>query len=342
MVAVRAAGGATLSLSGMLQDRVDPELMAAFSTLEPAGPDQDIVAARQADVAAVSRALGEADSRTQVVDHELAGSAGHAVRVRVYRPAAGEPAGLPALLWMHGGGFSMGLPEMDEAFSRRVAAEAGCIVASVDYRLAPEHPFPAAIEDCYDALGWLADGPTGLAVDGRRLAVGGASAGGGLAAGLALLARDRGGPAISFQFLKYPCLDDRLQTGSSKEITDPRLWARDQARRAWREYLGSPVGAASPYAAPARATDLQGLPPAYIYAAELDLLRDENIEYANNLLAAGVSVELHLVRGTFHGSDGLAPEAAVSRRNLDEFLAVIRAALHPNSPAVAGQVPRPT
>jgi acetyl esterase/lipase len=217
---------------------------------------------------------------------------------------------------------------MDEGFCRRVAAEAVCIVASVDYRLAPEHPFPAAVEDCYVALRWLAMEPAGLGVETSRLAVGGASAGGGLSAGLALLARDRGGPAISFQFLKYPCLDDRLQTRSSHEITDPRLWNREQARRAWRDYLGDRGGEVPAYAAPARATDLRELPPAYIYAAELDLLRDENVEYARRLLYAGVSVELHLARGTFHGSDGLAPEAGVSRLNQAEFVAVIRRALH--------------
>ncbi len=316
-------------------ERVDPELRAALSALEPADPDQDIAVSRRAPAPARDR-----NPRTLAFDRRLEQPAGHSVRVRLYRPAAHAAGALPALLWMHGGGFRVGAPETDETFCHRVAAEARCIVASVDYRLAPEHPFPAALDDCCAALDWLAGGPAGLDVDSRRLAVGGASAGGGLAAGLALLARDRGGPTLSFQFLKYPCLDDRLETPSSAEITDPRLWNREQARRSWRDYLGQAGGAVSPYAAPARATNLEGLPPAYIYAADLDLLRDENLEYARRLRDAGVSVELRVARGAFHGSDGLAPAAAISLRNQSEFVAVIRRALHPDPAAEAGRGPR--
>ncbi|MDQ6772067.1 MAG: alpha/beta hydrolase [Candidatus Dormibacteraeota bacterium] len=315
----------------VLSDRIDPDLRLAFSALDAVDPEQDIAETRRAHALTVRRAAGHPDPRTQVFDREVEVSGGHSVRVRVYRPAGSASSGiLPALLWMHGGGFRMGLPETDEAFCCRVSVDANCVVASVDYRLAPEHPFPAAMDDCYRVLNWLAARPAGLGVDARRLAVGGASAGGGLGAGLALLARDRKGPAIGFQFLKYPCLDDRLETRSSHEIDDPRLWDREQARRAWRDYLGGLANAVPAYAAPARAADLRGVPPTYIYAAELDLLRDEDIEYARRLLDAGVSVELHVAPGTFHGSEGLVPEAAVSQRNVDEFVAVIARALHPN------------
>jgi acetyl esterase len=139
-------------------------------------------------------------------------------------------------------------------------------------------------------------------------------------------ARNGPGPNIRFQFLKYPCLDDRLETAGSREITDLRLWNRQRLMQAWRDYL---VRTARGFGAPARAEDFSQLPAAYIYAAEPDLLRDEDVEYARRLVEAGVSVELHLVRGTFHGSDGVAPEAPVSRGNLDEFVAVIRRAVHP-------------
>jgi acetyl esterase/lipase len=182
------------------------------------------------------------------------------------------------------------------------------VVVSVDYRLAPEHPYPAGLEDCYAGLLHLAglDG-----VDTTRLIVHGQSAGGGLAAGVALLARDRGGPALRLQSLGIPELDDRLETASMQAFVGTPMWSRPQAVMSWQLYLaGAP---ADGYAAPARTADLRGLPPAYLTTMELDPLRDEGIQYALRLLAAGVSVELHSYPGTFHGS-ALVQDAAVSQR----------------------------
>jgi acetyl esterase/lipase len=198
---------------------------------------------------------------------------------------------------------------------------------SVEYRLAPEHPFPAGIEDCYAALCWTAQHAAELAADPARLAIAGQSAGGGLAAGTALLARDRGFPALCFQLLEIPELDDRLDTPSMLAFDDTPLWNRPNAVQSWRHYLGpTHTGEPSPYAAPARAKDLAGLPPAYVSTMEFDPLRDEGILYALRLMQAGVSVELHSYPGTFHGS-GLLPSAEVSKRGAREVLDALRRAL---------------
>lgn len=309
--------------------RLDPELRSVFNALRPDEPaDVPVLRQRLADEVAAARASIHPDPHTFIEDRQL-GNRPDAppVRVRIYRPVDGAE-NLPGLLWMHGGGFQLGLPEMDDEFCRTVSAAARCVVVSVDYRLAPEHPFPAGLEDCYEALLWLSGGASELRVNPALVAIGGASAGGGLAAGLALLTRDRGGPEVCFQFLKYPCLDDRHITPSSLEFTDPRCWNRDRSIRAWQLYLGG-ASRVTPYAAPARATDLSRLPPAYVYAAELDLLRDEVIEYAMRLMRAGVGTELRVVRGAFHGSEGRAPRATISRRNMDEFVSVITRALNP-------------
>jgi acetyl esterase/lipase len=190
------------------------------------------------------------------------------------------------------------------------------VVASVEYRLAPEHPFPAPVEDCYAALKWLAAHSSELGVNKSRIAIGGASAGGGLAAGLALLTRDRAEVEVAFQLLIYPMIDDRNITSASETIPDTFVWTRENNLMGWRAYLGREPGGAdvSPYAAAARATDLRGLPPAYIPVGDLDLFLDENITYAQRLLAAGVPTELHVYPGAFHGFNGFVPGAAVSRR----------------------------
>jgi acetyl esterase len=218
---------------------------------------------------------------------------------------------------------------MGDAQNLRLARELGVVVVTVDYRLAPEHPYPAPLEDCYAGLVWTAKNADALGIDPDRIAIHGASAGGGLCAGLALLARDRGGPAITFQYLGVPELDDHLDTPSMRRFVDTPLWNRPRAVISWDSYLGAgkPGGPDVPiYAAPARATDLTGLPPAYVSVMEFDPLRDEGIAYAQALLQAGVSVELHAFPGTFHGS-ALVEQAAVSRREADEALVVLRRAL---------------
>ena len=249
------------------------------------------------------------------------------VMVRLYRPATPRDDA-PAFYWIHGGGMVLGSVQMNDARCGGLAERLGALVASVEYRLAPEHPFPAPLDDCYAGLSWLAGVAGELGVDRSRIAVGGGSAGGGLAAGLALLARDRGEIEVCFQLLVFPMLDDRNTTRSSHAITDPRVWNRDSNLVGWNAYLAGRAGAedVSPYAAPARAADLAGLPPAYINVGTVDLFVDEDVAYAQALMAAGVAVELHVYPGAFHGSPNLVPESALSRRWVaDEEAALERA-----------------
>ncbi len=222
----------------------------------------------------------------------------------------------------------LGKVEHDDDLCMARAERLRAVVASVEYRLAPEHPFPAPVEDCYAGLKWFAGQADGFGVDRGRIAIGGASAGGGLAAGLALLARDREEVAVAFQFLVYPMLDDRNHTPSSHEITDERLWNREANHLGWNAYLAGRAGEAdvSPYAAPARAEDLAGLPPAYINVGDLDLFLDEDIDYAQRLLQAGVPTELHVYPGAFHGSNMFVSRSPLSRRwRDDEWAALERA-----------------
>lgn len=245
---------------------------------------------------------------------------GEAARVRFYRPR-GATGALPGLLYIHGGGFCLGDLDLEHGLAVELCHTLGAVVASVDYRLAPEHPYPAGLDDCYAALELLAARED---VDGARVAVHGQSAGGGLAAATALLARDRGGPALCFQALGIPELDDRLETPSMRAFTSTPMWSRPQAVLSWQHYLGGRK--ADQYAAPARAEDLAGLPPAYVVTCELDPLRDEGLTYAMRLLAAGVSVELHSFPGTVHGSQ-LVREAAVVKRMDAELVDVLGRAL---------------
>lgn len=250
------------------------------------------------------------------------------VAVRVYTPTTVEGPH-PALLYIHGGGFMMGDIEMMDVPCQRYCAELPAVIVSVEYRLAPEHPYPAGLHDCYAALVWLQAHADELGVDPARIGVGGGSAGGGLSAAVALLARDLGGPALCFQFLQIPELDDRLETASMQQFTDTPLWNRPNAIWSWTHYLGPLHGTDDiPYtAAPARCTDLSGLPPAYVSTMEFDPLRDEGIHYALGLLQAGVQVELHSFPGTFHGSS-LIP-SKVAEREAAESIDALRRGLDP-------------
>ncbi|HVU72790.1 MAG TPA: alpha/beta hydrolase [Mycobacteriales bacterium] len=231
---------------------------------------------------------------------------GDGCSVRLYRPE-GLATRAPALLWIHGGGFIIGNALQDQARCVALARSANVIVASVDYRLAPEHPFPAGLEDCYRALAWLAARPE---VDEARIAVGGASAGGCLAASLALLALERQ-VRPAFQLLVYPMLDDRTALRPDRDPGVRRLWDAKSNRYAWSAYLGRPGGAAdvSPVAAPARARELGALPPAWIGVGTVDLLYDEGVEYARRLREAGVACDVEVVDGAFHGFDVLRTTA---------------------------------
>lgn len=245
-------------------------------------------------------------------------SLGSGAGVRLFRPAGvTEPA--PALLWMHGGGYLIGNARQDDALCRRFSTRLGITVASVQYRLAPEHPYPAPLEDCYSALRWLAGLPS---VDSRRVAIGGASAGGGLAAALALLARDRAETRPAFQLLVYPMLDDR--SSATADNPNYRLWNPRSNHFGWTAYLG---GADPRVAVPGRRTDLSGLPPAWIGVGTNDLFHDEDLAYAERLRAAGVHCDVDVVSGAFHGFDLWRPKAEVSQRFFAEQCESLRAAL---------------
>ena len=306
---------------------LDPE----FAAIVPLLPeiDGDDPATMRAFLSETIAQLPQPDTTgLQIEDRQIPGPAGDpAVTVRIYRPT--ECLSPAAVYSVHGGGFIAGDLETEHALNVRLAQELGVVVVAVDYRLAPEAPFPAPLEDVYTGIVWTADHADKLGIDPQRIAIQGRSAGGGLCAALALLARDRGGPHIAFQFLSVPELDDRLATPSMTEYIDTPLWNRPRAVVSWDCYLGPGRAGAddvSIYAAPARATDLAGLPPAYVSVMHFDPLRDEGIAYALGLLKAGVNVELHLFPGTFHGS-ALIQHAVISQREQAEVIAVLRQAL---------------
>jgi acetyl esterase len=250
------------------------------------------------------------------------------VPVRIYRPKEAASGPVPGVLMIHGGGFVVGSIETEHLGAAMMAAHVGALVVSVEYRLAPEHAYPAALHDCYSALRLLHDEAPALGVDRERIALVGTSAGGGLSAATALFARDRPGPVVCFQMLHIPELDDRLETSSMQAFVDSPIWNRPLAEKSWQYYLGELYGSddVPAYAAPSRATDLSGLPPAYVSTAENDPLRDEGILYALRLLQSGVSVELHQFPGTFHGS-AMVVTAEVSRRAQEESTRVLRRVL---------------
>jgi acetyl esterase/lipase len=247
------------------------------------------------------------------------------VFVRFFRPPADRnPA--PALLWIHGGGMVIGTAAQDDRLCRQFAERLGIAVAAVEYRLAPEHPFPAPLEDCYAALSWLAGQP---GVDASRLAIGGASAGGGLAAALALVARDRGEIRPVLQLLSYPMLDDRSALRTDIDPRTLRLWNQNSNRFGWRSYLGPAAdGPVPPLAAPARHDDLTGLPPAWIGVGTRDLFHDEDITYAQRLEQAGVPCTLHVVERAYHGFDTTESKTPVAQAFLQAQIDALDEALN--------------
>lgn len=249
------------------------------------------------------------------------------VPVRVYVPH--RRSGPAAIVDVHGGGFVLGSVTDNHAANIAIARSVGVVVVSVEYRRAPENRFPAALHDCAAALRWLADHAGHHGIEATSIALHGISAGAGLCAALSLVTRDTGGPHICFQYLGSPVLDDRLTTPSMTTMTSTPVWNRDSAELSWDAYLGSGRRAGpgvSPYAAPARAADLRGLPPTYISVQAFDPLRDEGTEFALALLRAEVPVELHLLPGTFHGST-IVHSAQVSKRETRERVAVLRRGL---------------
>ncbi len=237
------------------------------------------------------------------------------VTVRIYQPEK-QTGRLPALLWIHGGGYMLGDLDQEDFITKQFTLSGECIVVSIEYRLAPEHPYPAPLEDCYAALKWLSAHADELDVDRSRIALGGASAGGGLAAGLAILARDRAEVKTIYQLLVYPMINDCNIAPAGDTLPETLFWTRENNLIGWRSYLGCEPGSddISCYAAAFRATNLEGLPPAYITVGDLDLFAQEDIYYARRLIEAGVPTELHVYPGGCHAFDMLVPGADISKR----------------------------
>ena len=296
---------------------MDPEL-EAFIHLFPPADLSDPVTARK-NLAALAASVPVPDTEDIKIEDRTV-PADPPVAVRVYRPHRAQGA----IVWLHGGGFVMGDLDTEHPVAALLASGSGVAVVSVGYRRAPEHRFPAALDDAYAALAWTAGHAAELGIDPACIAVGGHSAGGGLAAAVALRARDQQGPPIRFQLLNQPELDDRQETWSQRHFTELPWMNRDKVTTTWRHYLGAAT--ATSYAAPARAENLSSLPPTYIATAEFDPLRDEAIGYALRLLQAGVSVELHQWPGTFHGSQAIL-SADVSQRQIAEVTAALRRGL---------------
>ncbi|MFI9115550.1 alpha/beta hydrolase [Streptomyces venezuelae] len=296
---------------------MDPEL-EAFVPFFPRTDLTDPVTARK-NFAQLAAAVPAPDTTGMDIEDRTV-PADPPVRVRVYRPHRARGA----VVWLHGGGFLMGDLDTEHPWAARIAASSGAVVISVDYRLAPEHPFPAALDDAYAVLTWAVGHAAELGVEPDRVAIGGHSAGANLAAAVTLLARDRQGPPIRFQLLNQPGLDDRQDSWSAVNFTETPWFFRAKSLASWRHYLGG--GPATAYAAPARAEDLAGLPPAYLATAEFDPNRDEGLAYALRLLQAGVSVEIHQWPGAFHGSQAIL-SAEISQRQNEELGAALARAL---------------
>jgi len=277
----------------------------------------------RASLAAMASLQGEPQSVAQIVDRHAPGPAGD-VPVRLYTPAGQAP--FPALVYYHGGGWVLGGLDTHDGVCRQMASSAGCLVVSVDYRLAPEHKFPAAAEDAYAALQWVATNADGLGVDPARIAIGGDSAGGNLAAVVALMARDRGTPAVAFQLLVYPVTDSACDTASYRDNADGYFLTKDAMLWFWNHYTRDAADRRNPYAAPLKAQDLRGLPPALVMTAEFDPLRDEGEAYAARLREAGVPVQLTRYHGMIHGFFGMSALLDQAKEAIQEATTALRTA----------------
>ena len=306
-------------------ERVDPELLAGLEysfTVPPPASRAELRAFRQnAGIPADTASVQGVSVRGVTVD---------GLALRVFTPAGPGPH--PAIYWIHGGGMIAGSVDLDAAYCAELCRRTRSVVVAVDYRLAPEHPFPAPLDDVAAGLRWLSGSAAVLSVDPARIAVAGSSAGGGLAAALLLRNRDAGGPAIAFAYLMYPMLDASHTSASAREFVDIPTWNRAHSEFAWDCYLGT--AGTDPHAVPALAGDLSGLPPTMIQVGELDLFRDEDITFASRLLQSGVPTELHVYPGAYHGFELNCPESAVGIQTLaDRDHALVRALHGPSGAA---------
>ncbi|MGY5957762.1 alpha/beta hydrolase [Kosakonia sp. BK9b] len=293
---------------------VDPELRPAIQSWTPSSLDAaDFPAIRQQRQLAALENMHQHDGLALTMSEHMVGPP--PVRVRVIAPQQPR-AGRMGVLHIHGGGHLFGSPEQSLSLTRPTAARHDCVVVSVDYRLSPETRFPGSLNDCYAALVWMVENADMLGINASNIGLMGDSAGAGIAAGLALWARDHHGPQLAFQNLMFPMLDDRTATATDvNPVTGEFIWTRENNRFAWRALLSCEPGSegVSPYAAPARATEVTGLPPTWIGVGTLDLFLDEDVAYAQRLIRAGVSVELNVWPGAWHGFNS-DPQASVAQR----------------------------
>ncbi len=304
---------------------LDPQAKALLDLMPPiadAGPLD--VATMRAGVEAGTLAPGDVEPVAKVEDRTIPGPAGE-IPVRVYTPEGEGP--FPALVFFHGGGFVICNLDTHDGPCRALANAVGCIVVSVDYRLAPEHRYPAAADDCYAATEWVAKNGAELGIDTSRIAVGGDSAGGNLTAVVTQISRHRGAPSLRFQLLVYPVTDCAFETASYRENAKGYFLTQDMMRWFWEQYLPDAARAAEPYASPLRADDLSGLPPALCITAEYDPLRDEGEAYAAKLREAGVAATTSRYDGMFHGFFGMSAMIDRAQDAVDEAAAALRAAL---------------
>ena len=309
----------------MSHEVIDPEAAAYLSWMQslglPALADQGVDEARRQSRMRVSMLAGEPEPVASVKDAEASGPRGP-IGCRIYTPVQGEA--LPALLYLHGGGWVLGDIDSHDSVCRALARRAGCVVLSIDYGLAPEHRFPEPLEDSWAGLEWLHQNAAVLGVDPERIAVGGDSAGGNLAAVLAHWARDRGGPKIAAQLLIYPVTDFDLDTESYRNVGTGYGLTRESMRWFWEKYLADPDEGASPDASPLRARDFTNLPPALVLTCELDPLESEGSAYAASLRAAGVSVDHINEAGMIHGYIRMAGVIGRARKSWDDCVRFLR------------------
>jgi acetyl esterase/lipase len=322
---------------------IDPELSAALDRvpqeLRPAKlfDFDDMTGTRERLAHLYDVALREAATQDDVVTTDLVIARPDApdLTLRVHRPPGEQVRSLPCVYWIHGGGMVIGSPRDDDAKCAGLVERLRCVVLAPDYRLAPEHPYPAPVDDCYEGLTWAVNNAAALGIDAARIAIAGQSAGGGLTAAVGLMARDRGVPSLVLQMLLAPMLDDRNETPSCKDLPPLTIWDRPMNERGWQAFLGELAGAPElpVYASPGRVEDLGGLAPTFVDVGGAEIFRDEAIDYVARLVRGGVPTELHLYPGAYHGYDSFAPDAEASRETWNRRWAALQRAFEAAAPA---------